>query len=169
MTEQLRFHFSLSCIEEGNGNPLQCPCLENPRDGGAWWAALWGRAESDTTEATQQQQQHSRLTHDVVIVSDEQGRDTATHIHVSILPQTTLPSRQEGSDLKLHNNHALLCFAQTSHDCPSHYLFSLARGGDGRGHVGGRGCYLVFLGISHVYRGILVITLLSIFLLLIFD
>ena len=38
-TERLRFYFSLSCIGEGNGNPLQCSCLENPRDGGAWWAA----------------------------------------------------------------------------------------------------------------------------------
>ena len=39
-TERLHFHFSLSCIGEGNGNPLQCSCLENPRDGGAWWAAI---------------------------------------------------------------------------------------------------------------------------------
>ena len=39
MTERLHFHFSLSCIGEGNGNPLQCSCLENPRNGGAWWAA----------------------------------------------------------------------------------------------------------------------------------
>ena len=44
--------FSLSCIGEGNGNPLQCSCLENPRDGGAWWAAVYGVAESDMTEAT---------------------------------------------------------------------------------------------------------------------
>ena len=36
------FHFSLSCIGEGNGNPLQCSCLENPKDGGAWWAAVYG-------------------------------------------------------------------------------------------------------------------------------
>ena len=47
-TEQLPFHFSLSCIREGNGNPLQCSCLENPRDGGAWWAAVYGIAQSQT-------------------------------------------------------------------------------------------------------------------------
>ena len=44
-TEQLHFHFSLSCIREGNSNPLQCSCLENPRDGGAWWAAVSGVAQ----------------------------------------------------------------------------------------------------------------------------
>ena len=48
MTERLHFHFSLSCIGEGNGNPLQCSCLENPRDGGAWWAAVSGVAQSRT-------------------------------------------------------------------------------------------------------------------------
>ena len=42
MTERLHFHFSLSCIEEGNGNPLQCSCLENPREEGAWWGAVFG-------------------------------------------------------------------------------------------------------------------------------
>ena len=47
-TEQLHFHFSLSCIGEGNGNPLQCSCLENPRDGGAWWASVYGVAQSRT-------------------------------------------------------------------------------------------------------------------------
>ena len=47
-TERLYFHFSLSCIGEGNGNPLQCFCLENPRDGGAWWAAVYGVAQSRT-------------------------------------------------------------------------------------------------------------------------
>ena len=45
-TERLNFHFSLSCTGEGNGNPLQCSCLENPRDGGAWWAAVYGVAQS---------------------------------------------------------------------------------------------------------------------------
>ena len=48
MTERLHFHFSLSCIGEGNGNPLQRSCLENPRDGGAWWAAVCGVAQSRT-------------------------------------------------------------------------------------------------------------------------
>ena len=47
-TKRLHFHFSLSCIGEGNGNPLQCSCLENPRDGGAWWAAIYGVAQSRT-------------------------------------------------------------------------------------------------------------------------
>ena len=47
-TEQLHFHFSLSCIGEGNGNPLQCSCLENPRDEGAWWAAVSGVAQNLT-------------------------------------------------------------------------------------------------------------------------
>src|SRR5574340_898736 len=45
---RLHFHFSLSCIGEGNGNPLQCSCLENPRDGEAWWAAVSGVAQSRT-------------------------------------------------------------------------------------------------------------------------
>ena len=47
-TERLHFHFSLSCIGEGNGNPLQCSCLENPGDSGAWWAAVYGVAQSQT-------------------------------------------------------------------------------------------------------------------------
>ena len=48
MTERLHFHFSLSCIGEGNGNPLQCSCLENPRGGGAWWAVVYGVAQNQT-------------------------------------------------------------------------------------------------------------------------
>ena len=47
-TERLHFHFSLSCIGEGNGNPLQCSCLENPGDGRAWWAAVYGVVQSRT-------------------------------------------------------------------------------------------------------------------------
>ena len=48
LTERLHFHFSLSCIGEGNGNPLQCPYLENPRDSRAWCAAIYGVAQSQT-------------------------------------------------------------------------------------------------------------------------
>ena len=48
MTERLHFHFSLSCIGGGNGNTLQCSCLENPMNGGAWWAAVYGVAQSRT-------------------------------------------------------------------------------------------------------------------------
>ena len=48
MTEQLHFHFLLSCIGEGNGNPLHYSCLENPRNGGAWWATIYGVAQSRT-------------------------------------------------------------------------------------------------------------------------
>ena len=47
-TERLHCHFSLSCLGEGNGNPLQCSCLENPRDGGAWWTAVYGITQSWT-------------------------------------------------------------------------------------------------------------------------
>ena len=47
-TERLHFQFSLSCIGEGNGNPLQCSCLKNLRNGGAWWAAVYGVAQSRT-------------------------------------------------------------------------------------------------------------------------
>ena len=46
--ERLYFHFSLSCIGEGNGNPLQCSCMENPRDREAWWAAVYGVTQSQT-------------------------------------------------------------------------------------------------------------------------
>ena len=63
-TERLHFHFSLSCIGEGNGNPLQCSCLENPRDGGAWWAAVYGVTQSRTQLkwlSSSMQWQHTRI------------------------------------------------------------------------------------------------------------
>ena len=47
-TGRLHFRFPLSCIGEGNGNPLQYSCLENPRDGGVWWAPVCGVAQSWT-------------------------------------------------------------------------------------------------------------------------
>ena len=63
MTERLHFHFSLSCIGEGNGNPLQCSCLENPRDGGAWWGAVYGVAQN-RTRLKQLSSSFSRLLHE---------------------------------------------------------------------------------------------------------
>ena len=60
-TERLYFHSSLSCIGEGNGNPLQCSCLENPRDGGAWWAAVDGVAQSRTRLKTLSSSSRSNL------------------------------------------------------------------------------------------------------------
>ena len=66
-TEQLDFHFSLSCIGEGNGNPLQCSCLENPRGGGAWWAAVYGVTQSRTR--LKRLSSSSRRTHNRLIMS----------------------------------------------------------------------------------------------------
>ena len=61
-TERLHFRFSLWCIGEGNGNPLQCSCLENPRDGGAWWAAVYGVTQS-WTRLTQLSSSNSGFIH----------------------------------------------------------------------------------------------------------
>ena len=84
-TEQLHFHFSLSCIAEGNGNPLQCSCLENPRDGGAWWAADYGVAQGWTRLKRVSSSSSSRLFQ--VYCSWSQGTvphsvgDSDSHIH----------------------------------------------------------------------------------------
>ena len=72
-TEQLHFHFSLSCIGEGNGNPLQCSCLENPRDGGAWWAAVYGVTQSQTwlkgLSSFEPVQRHVRTSHGMLLTA----------------------------------------------------------------------------------------------------
>ena len=75
-TERLHFHFSLSCIGEGNGNPLQCSCLENPRDGGARWAAVYG--------ATQGQTQLKQLSSS----SSSGYQSEPKTIHILCLPET---------------------------------------------------------------------------------
>ena len=71
MTERLQCHFLLSFIGEGNGNPLHCFGLENPSDGRAWWAAVYGDTESETTEVTQQQQQVFIAAQDFSIFSEQ--------------------------------------------------------------------------------------------------
>ena len=75
-TERLHFHFSLSCIGEGNGNPLQCSCLENPRDGEAWWAAVYRVARSRT------RLKRLSSSSSKIIASPEKGN----HISLSLLP-----------------------------------------------------------------------------------
>ena len=79
-TEQLHFHFSLSCIGEENGNPLQCFCLENPRDWGAWWAAVYGVAQSQTQL---KRLSSSRVSWQCCLVSAVQQCGSAVCIHVS--------------------------------------------------------------------------------------
>ena len=76
MTEQLHFHFSLSCVGEGNGNPLQRSCLENPRDGRAWWAAVYGVAQSRTW-LKRLSSSSSKL---LKIVQDTHHHDSFSHI-----------------------------------------------------------------------------------------
>ena len=70
-TEWLRFRFSLSCFGEGNGNPLYCSCLENARDGGSWWAAIYGDSQNRTWLKWHQQQQVFIAAQDFYIVSEQ--------------------------------------------------------------------------------------------------
>ena len=70
-TEQLHFHFSLSCIGEGNGKPLQCSCLENPRDGGAWWAAIYEVTYS-RTQLKQFSSSSSRYADDTTLIAESE-------------------------------------------------------------------------------------------------
>ena len=78
-TERLHFHFSLSCIGEGNGNPLQCSCLENPRDGGAWWAAVYGVAQSQT-RLKRYSSSSSRALKEQIGVWNSQGGEKDKHL-----------------------------------------------------------------------------------------
>ena len=82
MTERLHFDFSLSCIGEGNGNPLQYSCLENSRDGGAWWAAVYGvaqswirlkRLSSSSSRESSSPIQPARSAFTVVLQTEDQG------------------------------------------------------------------------------------------------
>ena len=85
MTEQLHFHFSLSCIGEGNGNPLQCSCLEYPRDGGAWWAAVYGVAQSQT--------RLKRLSSSSSMLEEDQLLDTSNDSDLKSMFEKTLNIR----------------------------------------------------------------------------
>ena len=87
-TERLHFHFSLSCIGDGNGNLLQCSCLENPRDGGAWWAAVYGVPQSRTRLTRLSSSSSSRIisytnSYLVTKYSPSKRKESITHIAVS--------------------------------------------------------------------------------------
>ena len=98
-TEWLHFHFSLSCIGGGNGNPLQCSCLENPRDRGAWWAAVYGVAQSQ-----RRLKQFSS--------SSTYTQSMSQKIKVSIGFYSKCNSRYWHSTIKLTNTEMILCFYQ---------------------------------------------------------
>ena len=68
-TERLHFHFSLSCIGAGNGSPLQCSCLENPRDRGAWWASIFRNGNSEIKEDKPQMVSSLRMTNWKIFLS----------------------------------------------------------------------------------------------------
>ena len=102
MTERLHFHFSLSCIGEGNGNPLQCSCLENPRDGGAWWAAVYVVTQSRTWLKW--------LSSRLLCPWDSPGKYTGVGYHA--LPQGILPV----AGLNLHFLHCRRILYQLSYE-----------------------------------------------------
>ena len=88
MTERLHFHFSLSCIGEGNGNPFQGSCLENPRDGWAWWAAVYRVAQSRTQPKRLSSSSSSRKCY-----SESRTQREALDTHTCLLySQTTIPA-----------------------------------------------------------------------------
>ena len=96
-TKQLHFHFTLSCIGKGNGNPLQCSCLENPRDGGAWWAAVYGVAQSRirlkrlSSSSSSRRQQHTfKVLYVYLLCSCIMWY---IHIGVNNIPQGIFPSQ----------------------------------------------------------------------------
>ena len=122
-TERLHFHFSLSRIGEGNGNPLQCSCLENPRDGGAWWAAVYGVAQSRTrlkrlsssssrnfTDYKESHIQYEKL---------DKMNNFLEHTNYEHLPR----GRVRKLDLKLQSNTSSL----TSHSLSAYFTYPLKK------------------------------------------
>ena len=85
MTERLHFHFSLSCIGgEGTGNPLQCSCLENPRDGGAWWAAIYGVAQNRTWLKRLSSSSSSRHLSFISVPKRQRGTKTCPYLKIKV-------------------------------------------------------------------------------------
>ena len=109
-TEQLHFHFSLSRIGGGNGNPLQCSCLENPRDRGAWWAAIYGVAQS-WTRLKQLSSSSSRPVAHQVPLSVEFSRQEYWS-GLPFLLQGIFPTQGSNPDL-LHCRQIVYCLSNT--------------------------------------------------------
>ena len=110
MTEWLHFHFSLSCIGEGNGNPVQNSCLETTRDGGPWWAAVYGVTQSQTW--LKQLSSSSRGTGDQIanicwiIEMQESSRKTSTSGLLTMLkPLTVWVTTHSGKFFKRYKYH----------------------------------------------------------------
>ena len=111
-TEQLHFYFSLSCIGEGNGNPLQCSCLENPRDGGAWWAAVYGVAQSRT-----------RLRNLAAVAAAALHFQGLCPVHwriVSRIPLKASSSFSPSNDIKIASRHCQMSPGRHNHPCWEH-------------------------------------------------
>ena len=105
-TEWLNFHFSLSCIGEGNGNPLQCSCLENPKDVGAWWAAVYGVTQSQTRLKRLSSSSSSRPTFSSLQTTTELGSGWSRPQRLNCLPNTgahSLAETAQGSKATRHH------------------------------------------------------------------
>ena len=137
-TERLHFHFSLSCIGEGTGNPLQCSCLENPRDGGAWWAAVSGVAQS----RTRLKRLSSSRPHLVVVGMEYvKGKSDCKELRTRLFPRTNYCPFRAGSprDLTLPgeaaekdtSDHHFIC--PDCQDLPGMRLHRAPRRGGSRG------------------------------------
>ena len=108
-TEQLHFHFSLSCTGEGNGTPLQCSCLENPRAGGAWWAAVYGVTQSWTRlkRLSSSSSQYHTVLMTVALQQSLQSGRLIPQVHFFFL-KIALASR---GFLYFHTNCEIICYS----------------------------------------------------------
>ena len=123
-TERLHFHFSLSRIGEGNGNPLQCSFLENPRDGGAWWAAVYGVAQSPTRLKWLSIAFFNWriIALQNCVVSAKHQYESAIGIHMSPPSWISFPSRSPSHPSRLLQSPGL---SSLSHTANSHWLSNL--------------------------------------------
>ena len=124
MTEHLPFHFSLSCIGEGNGNPLQCSCLENPRDGGAWWAAVY-RVAQGQTRLKLLSSSNSRMQDNTVCIHSI-GRYLQTGFqYVPVHACTSNESSSALSTVCFGFRHSVRCVAASHCGCNWHFAHKM--------------------------------------------